>query len=254
MAPTNQDVKFENKVAAIFTGLGARNITHVEDEDINFVMDEVLNNDVMKCAVRCETRNILVGRDSVQTFYNALRRVLVYDGKKRGYLITPGSFLKDARDKVREINNISNIEILLVSGADLAKHEVPKVVSPFVVKHVEEVKPVEAVKVEAVKVEQSGWFKKKEKKPKAVKQPKTEVTTKPKREKRENVIFEVFYALGKDFSSIVSSLATDVLSDLSFGALIIFGILCVVFCGLLVLSAVHFGHIPIDTGNGVYFY
>jgi hypothetical protein len=121
---TVDSAAFETRVFNIFTRLGARNIVRSSIPEITFFMDEVTDGYVAKCAVYCNSELAWISRDTIFKFYQAMQDYMPYAGMKRGYFISTGNFMKDAKNKVIEINDArDDFEIILVNSADLMKYD-----------------------------------------------------------------------------------------------------------------------------------
>lgn len=124
---TDANFEFQKRVAILFKKRGAKNVQRARDSNlgIDLAMDETAQSgELIKSGVKCILENTPVGRDVVQKLYDDVQKNLKFSGKKRGYVIINGSFLRDAGARARELNTSSNsIEIVLLNGSDIMRLE-----------------------------------------------------------------------------------------------------------------------------------
>jgi hypothetical protein len=124
-----QDVvyNFQKRVAILFKKRGAKNVQRARDPKLglDLAMDEILQSgEQIKSGVKCIVENEPIGQNTVKQLYDDIQKNLKFSGMRRGYIVTNGSFLREAGVKARELNDISDsINIVLIGGSDLVRFE-----------------------------------------------------------------------------------------------------------------------------------
>lgn len=124
MSTTSKGTQFEELVAEVFRKLGYTNVyvtPHSNDGGIDIIMYEITpSGEAIKCGVECKDIKS-VGREIIQKFHSAMI-TLEYDGFKRGYVVTSGTFTSGAINKTDEINALhKDLNICLISGEKLVE-------------------------------------------------------------------------------------------------------------------------------------
>lgn len=115
--------EFEELVADIFRKKGFKNVvvtSRTNDGGKDIIMDEITSSgEVIKVLVECKHHKSGIGRPIVQKFHSAVS-TLEYSGKKKGYIVSSGTFTESAIEAIQIINNQhGNFKLELIDGKKL---------------------------------------------------------------------------------------------------------------------------------------
>jgi restriction system protein len=115
--------EFEELMADVFRKKGFKNVEvtqRTNDGGKDIIMDEVTpSGEVIKVLVECKHHKSGVGRPVVQKFHSAVS-TLEFPGKKKGYIVSSGTFTESAIEAVQVINNQhNNLKLELIDGKKL---------------------------------------------------------------------------------------------------------------------------------------